>query len=203
VEDQFGIQVNTTPPTITSSSHPSQSTWTTNANVLYAWTLPTADVNNKGVYYVLDHYGATVPTTAATFLPVTQKQILLANLASGIWGFHTVALDQGGYLTTAGASYRVLIGTNPGTGGLLGQVTNNSSQNIAGATVTINKGLLSQAPAIVLDQTTTATGAYNFNSTIPAGTWEIQVTATGYQTQTQMAVITANMATPLNFTLMP
>jgi hypothetical protein len=202
IENQFGIQVNTTPPTVSSTSHPSQTTWTSNANVLYAWTLPTADVNNKGVYYVLDHYGTTVPTTAATFLPVTQKQILLTNLASGIWGFHTVALDQAGYLTTLGGHYRVLIGTNPGVGGLLGNVTDNHGANVTGAVVTINKGLLSNAPAIVPDQVTNA-GAYNFNSTVPVGTWEIQVSASGFQTQTQNAVITAGNSTTLDFTLMP
>jgi hypothetical protein len=202
-ENQFLVQVNTTPPTVSSTSHPSQTTWTTNNNVLYAWTLPTADANNKGVYYVLDHYGTTVPTAMATFLPVTQKQVLNSNLASGIWGFHTVALDQAGYLTKLGGHYRVLIGTSPGVGGLLGQVTDNSTppKNISGATITINRGLLN--PDLVADQATTATGSYNFNATVPAGTWEITVSKSGFQTQTQTAVVSAAMSTTLNFTLTP
>ena len=201
VETQFEIQVNTTPPTVSSTSHPSQTTWTTNNNVLYAWTLHKADVNSKGVFYVSDHFGTTVPTAAATFLPVTQKQILLSGLASGIWGFHVVALDQGGYLTKAGGHYRVLIGTSPGVGAILGNVVDNAAKNVVGATVTVNQGLLN--PDIAKDQSTDTNGNYNFGAMVPVGSWQVQVSATGYKTQTQAAVVTANMSTTLNFTLTP
>ncbi|MBS1125060.1 MAG: Endoglucanase, partial [Deltaproteobacteria bacterium] len=90
VENRFRLQVNTTPPTVSSSSHPSETAWSANTNAFFSWTLPNADANHKGYYYVLDHYGDTVPPTTGPLLPVTQKQILLSNITSGIWAFHVV-----------------------------------------------------------------------------------------------------------------
>jgi hypothetical protein len=191
--------VNTTPPAVTSTSHPSQTTWSGNPNALFKWTLPNADVNHAGYYYVLDHYGTTVPTKSATFLPVGQKQILLANLPDGIWGFHIVSVDQRGYLTKQAGHYKVRIGADPGSGGILGNVVDGNSAPISGATVTINRGLLNTG---VADQTTPANGAYNFGS-IPVGTWEVQVSKAGFATKTQTVTVNQGSSASLNFTLTP
>ena len=45
-------------------------------------------------------------------------------------------------------------------------------------------------------------GNYNFTS-IPAGTWEVTVTANGYKAATKMVQVTANMPSSVNFTLTP
>src|SRR5262249_31420485 len=131
VENSFVLQLNTTPPTISSTSHPNQTTWSTNADVFYAWTVPNGDANYRGFYYVLDHEGDTVPTSADTFLPITQKQLLRSGLAGGIWGFHVVSVDQQSYLTKAAGHYQVRIGTDPGNGGVLGQVVDGNG-NVQG-----------------------------------------------------------------------
>ncbi len=195
IENNFRIQVNTTPPGITSSSHPSQTTWSTNSNVFYAWTFPVADNNLKGAYYVLDHYGSTVPTASDTFLPITQKQLLRSGLADGIWGFHVVSVDTRGYLTKQAGHYQVRLGADPGSGGILGHVVDNNSANVANAQVAINRGLFA-------GQTTNTMGNYNFGS-IPAGVWEVTVTAAGLKPSTQMVTVTASGSTTANFTLSP
>jgi hypothetical protein len=196
VEHQFRIQMNTVPPTITSSSHPSQTAWSTNPDAFFAWTLPNADANYQGYLYVLDHYGDTVPTPDDALLPVTQKQILLSGLTSGIWAFHVVSVDQRGYRTRIARHYIVRIGTDPGSGGLLGTVTDGGTP-VMGATVRVNRGLVGP------DQTTLANGTYNFGGTIPAGTWEVEVSKAGYATQTQSVVVNAAETTTANFALAP
>jgi len=163
VENTFKINVNTSPPSISSSSHPSSGTWYPSTDVMYGWTFPQDDKNFKGVYYVLDRYGDTKPeASTATFVPVTQKQLLRAGLANGIWVMHMVPIDQRGYLTKTAQHFRTNIGADPGKGGLLGQVVDAASQPVSGATVTINRGLWKV--------TTNAAGSYNFGSTIPVGT---------------------------------
>jgi hypothetical protein len=195
VESNFRIQVNTTPPTLSSSSHPSQTTWTANNNVFYAWTFPVADANLTGGYYVLDHYGSTVPTFTDTFLPVTQKQLLRSGLAAGVWGFHVVSVDQRGYLTKQAGHYVVRIGADPGSGTVLGNVVDNASKNVTNATVTVNRALFG-------NQLTNATGNYNFAG-VPAGMWEVTASATGFKPSTQMVTVTANGSATANFQLAP
>jgi hypothetical protein len=196
IERPFRIRVNTEPPSITSSSHPSQTTWSSNVNAFFAWTLPNDDVNHKGYYYVLDHYGDTVPPTSGPLLPVAQKQILLSNLDPGIWEFHVVSIDQRGYRTKAADHYQIRIGTDPGAGTLLGTVTANGA-TVQGATVRINRSLIGP------DQVSRANGAYNFGGGVPAGTWEVSVEKDGFQTQTQTVTVTDGGSTTANFALVP
>lgn len=196
IENKFRVQVNTNPPTISSSSHPSETAWNPTVNAFFSWTLPNADANHKGYYYVLDHYGDTVPPTTGPLLPVNQKQILLSNLSTGIWAFHVVSIDQRGYRTKAADHYKIRIGTDPGIGTLLGTVTANGSP-VEGARVRINRSLVGT------DQTSLSNGAYNFGGTIPAGTWEVSVEKTGYQTQTMTVTVTAGGSTTANFALVP
>ncbi len=194
IENTFRILVNSTPPAIASSSHPAQTTWSANANPFFQWTFPQSDQDVQGAYYVLDQYGTTVPTAAGTFIPIGQKQLLLSNLAAGIWFFHIVARDTQSYLTKSASHYQVRIGADPGNGGLLGQVTDRQTHAVSGATVTLNRGVYSL--------TTNTTGNFNF-TTVPAGTWEVRVTApaAGSIPMTQMATITQGNPTSLNFTL--
>ncbi len=183
VEMPFRIRVNTTPPTVGSTSHASQTAWTANRDVFYNWTLPVADENTRGVYYILDHYGDTVPTaTTGTFLPVNQKQLLRSGLDAGVWAFHVVAVDTRGYLTKVGGHYQVRLGPDPGNGAVLGRVVGPTSANISGATVRLNRGLFA-------DKTTIADGSYNFGQ-IPIGTWEVTVSKAGFVTQTKTVTIT-------------
>ena len=59
VETGFLVKINTTPPTITSSSHPSSTTWSATPDAFFQWSFPVADDNVKGAFYVLDHDMAT------------------------------------------------------------------------------------------------------------------------------------------------
>jgi hypothetical protein len=144
VENTFKIHINSTPPAVSSSSHPSSTTWSANRDVFFQWpTLPAPDSNYQRYYYVLDHYGTTVPTTSAAFIAsIAQKQLLVSDLADGIWAFHVVTMDQQGYLTRNAGLYRVRIGaSDPGTGTITGNVTEmtaNGSQPIGGATISVN-----------------------------------------------------------------
>jgi hypothetical protein len=200
VESTFAVQINEMPPVLTSPSNASQTAWSTNQSVFFGWTFPQGDANAGGIYYVLDQDGATVPTSVATFLPTSQHQVILM-LDSGISAFHAVSVDSQGYLTRTASRYRVLIGAAPGVGGVLGTVTATGGAAIGSATVTINHGLL--APDIVPDQTTTASGAYSFNSQVPAGAWTIDVTAPGYQPAQATVNVTNGMTSGVNFTLSP
>lgn len=193
VQTSFQVVLNTTPPTLSSSSHPSQTSWVNNPAPFFAWTLPVADASLKGVHYVLDQYANTVPTTADTFLPITQKQLLMSNVANGIWVFHVVSRDTRDVLTTQGAHYAVRIGTDPGTGTVSGQVVDGASQPVSGATVTVNRGLFTQ--------TTTSTGNYSFTA-VPVGTWEISVTKTGSAASaSKTATVTLATSTTVNVVL--
>jgi hypothetical protein len=194
VETRIRVRLNTTPPPVSSSSHPSESAWSTNRDAFFSWALPNGAENYVGVHYVLDRYGDTVPTTADTFLPVSQTTLLRSGLADGVWVLHVVAEDTRGYLTRAAGHRQVRIGADPGVGGLVGQVVDaSSSAPIPNARVRVNRG-------IVPNQTTNATGNYNFMN-VPAGTWEIDVSADGYTSMTRSVTVGAGMSVPLNLSL--
>lgn len=192
VESTFSIQINTTAPAMSSTSHPNQAAWVDNANAFLAWTFPQGDANVPGAYYVFDQYGATVPTAAATFLPVGQKQLLRSGIAPGVWVLHVVSVDARGYLTKAAGHYRMNIGADPGSGGVVGQVVDGASQPVSGASVTVNRGLYTQ--------TTNSTGNFNFGQ-VPAGSWEVTVTKQGHAPAVKPVTVVAGSATTANVTL--
>jgi hypothetical protein len=199
VESTFTIQINATPPTVSSTSHPSPGAWSTNPSPFFSWTVPNGDANYTGFYYVLDHYGTTVPKTTDTFLPITQKSLLRSGLPDGIWAFHVVTTDTMGYFTRYAGTYRVKIGADPGSGSITGHVVDSTSANVSGARVTINKNLfnLTGEPT---DQYTAVDGTYGFPATVPAGTWEVTVNK-GTSAVTQTVTVTKGVTTTLNFTL--
>ena len=192
VENNFLIQVNSTPPTLTSTSHPTSTSWYMNRDVFFSWSLPVADSNVKGAYYVLDNYGSTIPTKADTLVLMPQKQLLRAGLTPGIWVMHVLTVDQQGYLTKAAAHFRVQIGDDPGNGALLGQVVDGMGKPIDGATVTVNRGLWTQ--------TTNSSGNYNIPM-LSAGTYELRTTKAGRTPVSQMVTITKGGSTTGNVTM--
>ena len=213
VEQPYRLRINSTPPKVTSPTHPSSTTWYTAGTAFFQWagqapiTAANDDANFKGFYYVLDHYGDTVPTTAATFLPITQKQINIANLlpaagstngsADGVWGFHLLTMDTKGYLTKNATHYLVRIAAaTPAASNVSGQVFEDgaTTKPLQGATVTVNRKL------IVPDVTSDATGNYNFGGNIPVGTWELRASKAGYTSATQLVAV-GNTTATANFTL--
>ena len=191
VENTFRIQINSQPPSLSSSSHASPTTWYDNPDVFFEWAFPVAENNVKGIYYVLDNYGDTIPTKAATFVPLPQKKILRSMVSNGIWVMHVLAMDQQGYLTKAATHLRVNVGPNPGVGGVLGLVTDAMSKPLDGAQVTLNRGLYGQA--------TNSSGNYNITN-VSAGTYELKVSKGG-KSATQMITVTKDMTTTVNISI--
>jgi hypothetical protein len=192
VSKKYHIQVNSTPPSISSSTHPA-ATWTASQAPAFSWTFPVSDSNVSGAYWLLDHQGDTLPTASASFLPVTQKQLILPGQSNGIWFFHLIAADTRGALTRRAAHYQVRIGADPGSGSLVGSISDSSGAAIDGAAISINGGIV---PAQVSNQ-----GSYNFGSTVPVGTWAVKVDKTGYSSATQVVTIAANGVTHADFVL--
>jgi hypothetical protein len=192
VENTFRIQINTTPPTVSSSSHPTSTTWYMNRDVFFQWSFPVADQHVKGAYYVFDNYGSTIPSKTDTLVRLPQKQLLRTGVAPGIWVLHVLSLDQADYLTKAASHFRVQIGDDPGNGALLGQVTDMMGKPIDGATVSVNRDLWTQ--------TTNSTGNYNFPA-LSAGTYELRTTKAGRMPATQMVTITKGGSTTANVSL--
>jgi hypothetical protein len=189
------MQLNATPPTVMSSSHPQQRTWYQNNALYFTWTNPQDDANFTGFYYVLDQHADTVPSPVATSF-TTNKQVLLANTADGIWVFHLVNRDTRGAITKAARHYVVYVGTAPMTENLSGSVfdASNNSAPLSGVTLSINGGLFST--------TSTSSGTYTFGGSLYVGHWEVTASKDGYLPQTKAIDLVAGMPLNENFTLM-
>jgi hypothetical protein len=192
LENVLHVAINAAPPAVVSPSHPDPNTWNANTTPTFTWTFPQGDANATGLYYVVDHNGLTIPDASATFVSATQKTVLVPNLSPGIWVFHAVSADTRGYLTKAAADYRVKIGADPGSGSIVGTVTNGSGSPIGGAALSINNGLFTQ--------TANASGTYNF-AAVPVGTWQLSASSGGRSATRSVAVTaggvaTANLALP-------
>jgi hypothetical protein len=192
VETTFPVTINTTAPSASSTSHPIATTWYDNANPFFQWTLPAADASFARVHYVFDQYGDTVPTAADTALPTSQKQLLVSNVANGIWVLHVITEDTVGNLTAAAASVVVRVGTDPGTGTVFGSVFDENNQPVVGATIRANRGIFTT--------TTTTGGAYTLSG-VSAGSWEISVIDTDHHVAPQTVTVTASGSTSANFNL--
>lgn len=189
------VQVSTQPPAITSTSHPTPRTWGGTPGLFFSWTNPQADSNFNGYYFTLDRYADTIPAATPTNF-TSNKQVLLANTPDGIWGFHVVNRDTRGAITKAAAHYIVYVGANPGSGNVSGSAYDGSMGNAAlsGVTLTINRGFFSQ--------TTASNGTYTFSNMLPAGTWELTASKTGYVSQTVTVTVAAAGSVNQNFTLL-
>jgi Carboxypeptidase regulatory-like domain len=206
VDSHYTINVNSTPPNVTSSSHPNQQSFVNIHDVFWSWTMPgpaSADNNYTGVYYIVDQFGDTIPTTAGTFVPIGTKQIIKNLPTDGVFAIHMVSSDTMGYLTKTAKHYAVRIGM-PTTlaGSISGTVFNNMSQAVSGATITVNRGILDlggSTPTPIMSDTQGKFGI----SMLPSGTWEVEATAPGFKTGTAMATITDTTAQVVTITLQP
>jgi hypothetical protein len=186
--------INATPPTVASQSHPSEGTWYQNPAVYLTWTNPQADSNFTGFYYVFDKYADTVPAVSpANF--ITNRQVLLSNTPDGIWVFHIVNRDSRGAVTKAAEHFKVYVGVAPETENISGSVfdASNASAPLAGVTIKINRGLFSQS--------TTSTGTYTFNGSLYVGQWEVTASKTGYISQTKQVTLVKGSPLNQNFSL--
>lgn len=191
VETVFRVQINTRGPSMASDSHPSQTTFTSNANPFFRWSYPQGDENVAGAYYILDQFGDTVPSAADTQVPANQKQLQKSGVAEGIHVLHVVSVDTVGRLSKAAGHYRVNIGTDPGNGAVIGRVVNAQQQGVAGATVSINRGLFTAI--------TDASGNYTM-PTVTAGSWELSVKS-GALSATKNITVVKTQTTPGDMTL--
>jgi cysteine-rich repeat protein len=192
VETTFPVTINTAAPAASSSSHPVATTWYPNANPFFAWTLPASDASFARVHYVFDQFGDTVPAISDTALPVSQKQLLISNVANGIWVLHVVSEDTVGNLTNAAANVVVRVGADPGSGTVFGSVFDENNQPVVGATIRVNRGIFT---------TTTTTGGSYSLSGVSAGTWEISVVEADHHVAPQTLSVTANQSSSANFNL--
>lgn len=191
VEAVLKVQINTRGPSIFSSSHPSQTTFSNNTNPFFSWSYPQGDANVSGAFYVLDNFGDTVPTMADTALPADQKQLLQSDIAPGIWVLHVVSVDGQGRLTKTAGHYQVRIGEDPGFGSIQGTVVDSNSQPIPNAVVTVNRGLFTA--------TTSSNGTFSLPEVV-AGTWELSAKF-GALSASKSITVTAGMSTAGNLTL--
>jgi CarboxypepD_reg-like domain len=203
IQSRFRIQINSTPPTITSQSHASQTTWYANNSAFLQWTLPKTDENTSNFYWALDRYFDTIPTHASNTIPMnlsdpdSSKRILLPISADGLWFFHLISEDTMGYLTKTGARFRLQVGTDPGKGGVSGTVTDTTNGSfVTGVDITLNRG--------VHDATTNTSGAYAFtNNTVYAQDYEIRARKTGYLDNVKTVTVEAGATATVNFALTP
>ena len=187
----FRVQINTQGPSVASDSHPSQTTFSSNANPFFRWSYPQGDENVAGAYYVLDQFGDTVPSAADTQVPANQKQLQKSGVAEGVHVLHVVSVDTAGRLSKQAGHFRVNIGTDPGNGAVIGRIVNAQSQGVAGATVTINRGLFTT--------TTDSSGNYTL-PTVTAGSWELSVKS-GAFAATKTITVVKTQTTPGDMTL--
>ncbi|MBW2736723.1 MAG: hypothetical protein JRH20_30420, partial [Deltaproteobacteria bacterium] len=177
VEQSFLLRINTTPPTIRSSSHPSSSNWYDLPTALFSWTNPRADENYRAYYFVFDRYANTIPNKSDSKLPVDAKSHNRPSLPVGtIWYFHVIGEDTMGYLTKAARHFRVQIGPNPGLGGMSGSVRDaDSNATLDDVTITLNRGYMHTSSA--------NSGTYFFADNLPAiaNGYELRAEKTGYE----------------------
>ena len=194
VESRYKVTINTPAPTAASTSHISPTTWYDNPNPYFSWTNPQSldDANFKRVHYVLDHFGDTIPTLSDTSLVTSQKQLLVSNLAAGIWVLHVITEDTMGHLTKKAAHVVVRVGTDPGTGSVFGSVFDENNHPVSGATVRVNRGLFTA--------TTNAQGSYTISG-VSAGAWEISVVYVDHNATAQQLTVTTGQMSSANFTL--
>lgn len=99
------------PPVISSSTHPSSSSWYSNARPQFNWTVP-RDVNGiVGYYYVIDQNPSSIPGTLwGTYTTINGTQPV-STLTDGSWYLHVVSKDAVGNVGTTAAHYQVNIDT--------------------------------------------------------------------------------------------
>jgi hypothetical protein len=193
------VNLNATPPLVSSDSHPSPQVWSTTSTVHLTWTDPVSlPIGTWTSYrYIWDRRADTVPT-ATTGTMTTQKQLVLPNQDQGVWFFHIVGVDCLGRTTPTAGHYQVEIGPDPGTGNVAGNITDaTTGAPLDKATIQINGGLLRAYSG--------STGDYTFANKIPAATfaYELQASAPGHAPMSVQLTVAANTSVVQNFALAP
>jgi hypothetical protein len=200
IENTLRFQINSTPPTISSTSHPSQSTFYEDTTVLLFWDDPHDHANTPEYVYLWDRFADSTPTpTVGT--PTDGQNLMRAGVPDGIWYLHVISLDTMGYPTLTARHFRVNVGTEPETGNITGVVRDAlTDEHIGDAVVEVNGGIWSTFSS-------TLNGAYSFggnvydNSAWPQ--WEVSCEADGYVADVKTADVTADMTTNVDFYLDP
>ena len=108
------ININLTPPILSSSSHPDQEDFYTYRTVTYKWSDP-AHINIGSVsayYYIQDHSSDTEVNIYNTSLSPGQHSIVKTYSEDGTWYFHIAFEDQEGNISPSN-HYRVNLGEPP------------------------------------------------------------------------------------------
>ncbi len=194
IDNRFVIQINTTPPSLSSASHPNPGTWYDNNDVMVSWTAPGGEDSYRGYHYVIDHFGITAVGQDSIFVPADQLQVMLADLDPGIWAVHMTSEDLVGYRTRAARHLLFRVGVEPAVGAINGRVEDESTTALEGVRVTINRELFGV-------QTTGSPGGFNFQD-IPVGSWELTVSKDGFASQAQTVTVAEGVGTNLVITLL-
>jgi len=198
VPHEFVVNVQSSPPQLSSPTNPTQGMFSPNPTVVMAWDGGNPTV---GYYRTFDRFPTTRPTPQTGTFEATNKnppQVLLQNVADGRWWFHMIALDSMGYSTKSAAHYEIDIGVPADAGTIAGRVTDPNDGGIVGATVVVQRGLFVT--------TTTAGGVYTFDTRIPAGTYEVvakdeRPDAGRLQARSATVMVTPAMTSEVNFAL--
>lgn len=200
MEHRFVVNINSSTPTVASSSHPISSAWYNNLSPYFTWTLPHADADVTNLYWAFDPYASTIPSKASNAIPMdltapqNAKQLLVPNQPAGIWFFHLIAEDTMGQRTKAAAHFRVQLGNDPGQGSVSGAVTDAAtSAPLSGVTISLNRG--------VQTATSGANGSYAFPGTVFAQQYEVTASKTGYQDAVATTTVTANQTSVVSFAM--
>jgi hypothetical protein len=174
-------------PTVSSSTHPNQSTWTSNNAPVLTWSA-SSESGIQGYSYVLDQSSATVPDTTSEGTGTTTSY---SGLADGTWYFHVRAENNanvwGGTSTytlkidvTAPSSPLTVTSTSHTPGvpspnrniAMSWSAGSDSTAGVAGYSIAFNNSATAPADGTVdvMDPTTTATSA-----ALNDGTWYFHV----------------------------
>jgi hypothetical protein len=203
VSNSFVVNVNNTPPTITSSSHSNTNTFYDVSTVALNWTDPAGKEGSFPAYrYIWDRYARTTPSSTTGVL-TDKKDLTRTGVPAGIWYLHVISVDSMGYPTKTARHFKVNVGLQPGKGNVAGYVkVNGTNTEIQGATVKVNDGIWSV--------TTASNGSYSIGeSTVYSNTvyswpkWEVSAEAPGYKRSVQSIDVAVGETTPLNFFLDP
>ncbi|MDQ1683512.1 MAG: hypothetical protein QOC82_249, partial [Frankiaceae bacterium] len=169
---------------VSSSTHPSQSTWYSNNTPTVSWSA-SSESGIKGYSYVLDQVSSTVADTTAEG---TATSTSYSGLADGIWYFHVRAQNNANiWGSTATYTLRIdttapsapsgltsdhtanLLSTNPTVNASWNAASDNAS-GVAGYSYVFNNSATTRA-----DGTIDTTGTSVSSGALPDGTWWLHV----------------------------
>lgn len=197
---RFDININGTPHTVKSSSHPDSSKWYTGKAIALSWTPPNnaSPASFPAFWYRVDRISNQSPEKAKTeWTKTTNTQVVVTNDSDGkpisdfAYYFHLVSEDTKGNLTKSAAHFLVQIGTEPQKMNFFGYVKDGGGNPI--------KDVSLHMEPYGLDQKTDANGYFLFQN-IYQGTYVIKITKQGFK-DTTMDVIVAPENVPLNVTM--